>query len=45
MRGSGVFAELLQKRFKLAYRRLDFAGVDALDCSLFSHNPSQLSLL
>jgi DNA repair photolyase len=45
MRGSGVFAELINKRFKLAYERLDFPGISSLDCSNFQKNNEQLSLL
>lgn len=35
MRGTGVFAELLAKRFDLAYQRLGFASMPKLDCSQF----------
>ncbi len=43
MRGSGVFADLLEQRFRKACRRL---GLDrqerrALDVSLFRHDPEQ----
>ena len=46
MRGEGVFADLLEKRFRLAVRRLglnqrDYGG---LDCSLFSVPRAQMSL-
>lgn len=46
MRGSGVFAELLAKRFKLACKRLDFPGAPELDCSQFRPPAGpQMSLL
>jgi DNA repair photolyase len=46
MRGTGVFAELLAKRFKLACKRLDFPGMPDLDCSQFRPPPGpQMSLL
>lgn len=35
MRGTGVFAELLRKRFRLAYAKLGFADTPPLDCSQF----------
>ncbi len=46
MRGTGVFAELLAKRFRLACKRLDFPGMRDLDSSQF-RPPSgpQMSLL
>lgn len=36
MKGEGEFAELLEQRFRLASRRLNFSGVPDLDCSLFT---------
>lgn len=36
MRGTGIYAELLRKRFKLAYQRLDFSDTPALDCTQFT---------
>lgn len=36
MRGTGIFAELLRKRFKLAYQRLGFSDTPALDCADFT---------
>nr|WP_314492766.1 PA0069 family radical SAM protein [uncultured Pseudomonas sp.] len=46
MRGEGVFAELLEQRFRKASRRLGFAGreVLALDCSAFAVPGAQMSL-
>ncbi|GEK71499.1 MULTISPECIES: PA0069 family radical SAM protein [Halomonas] len=35
MRGQGVFADLLDQRFRQAYRRLDFPGLPALDTDAF----------
>jgi DNA repair photolyase len=35
MRGRGVYADLLERRFRLAYRRLDFPGSEALDITRF----------
>ena len=35
MRGTGLFADLIAKRFALAYRRLDFPGSPALRNDLF----------
>ncbi|MDH5447246.1 MAG: PA0069 family radical SAM protein [Gammaproteobacteria bacterium] len=47
MRGEGVFAELIAKRFKLAKQRLAFPGNQALRCDLFTPPPQngQLNLL
>jgi len=47
MRGEGVFAELLAKRFQVAARRLglDRRDYGALDCSLFQVPRAQMSLL
>lgn len=45
MRGSGVFAELLQKRFKLAHKKLNFPGIAPLSCEHFRKAQEQLSLL
>ena len=36
MRGTGIYAELLRKRFKLAYQRLGFDATPALDCTQFT---------
>ena len=36
MRGIGVFAELIRKRFKLAYGRLGFEPTPDLDCDSFT---------
>lgn len=36
MRGTGVYAALMQKRFRLAYERLDFPGTPALETALFT---------
>lgn len=38
MRGEGVFAELLAKRFQKAYRKLGFTGLPGLDCDGFKSN-------
>jgi DNA repair photolyase len=35
MRGRGTYADLLERRFRLAYRRLGFPGTDALDLTRF----------
>ncbi|MFG6178263.1 PA0069 family radical SAM protein [Halomonas sp. THAF12] len=35
MRGQGVFADLLDQRFRKACRRLDFPGLPSLDCESF----------
>lgn len=35
MRGEGVIADLLSRRFHLAYRRLGFPGAPPLDCGRF----------
>jgi len=35
MRGTGVYAELIQKRFESALARLSFQGMPAFDCSRF----------
>jgi len=40
MKGTGLFAELLAQRFRLAAKRLDFAPEPELDCTLF--RPPQL---
>ncbi|CAD5106695.1 PA0069 family radical SAM protein [Zestomonas carbonaria] len=47
MRGEGVFAELLAKRFRLAIRRLglDHRGEPPLDCSRFCPPGRQMALL
>lgn len=47
MRGEGVFAELLKKRYRLAMKRLDFPGLPELNCGLFrppAETKPQLSL-
>jgi DNA repair photolyase len=47
MRGRGVFADLLERRFRLAYRRLEFPGIEALDATRFNPptaSDAQLSL-
>lgn len=45
MRGTGVFAELLRKRFRLAYVKLGFADTPPLDCSQFrAPDQGQLTL-
>ncbi len=36
MRGTGVFADLIRQRFKLAYARLGFASTPELDCDSFT---------
>jgi DNA repair photolyase len=36
MRGEGVYAQLLRKRFEQAYRRHGFRAMPPLVCSLFS---------
>jgi DNA repair photolyase len=36
MHGTGIYAELLRKRFKLAYQRLGFSDTPALDCMQFT---------
>ncbi|MHB8534116.1 MAG: PA0069 family radical SAM protein [Sulfuricaulis sp.] len=36
MQGTGVFAQLIGKRFKLAYARLGFEPVPPLDCASFT---------
>jgi DNA repair photolyase len=35
MTGTGPFAELLRKRFSVAYKRLDYPGLPAMDCESF----------
>lgn len=35
MRGTSIYAELLRKRFKMAYKRLGFDATPALDCAEF----------
>lgn len=35
MRGSGPFADLIEQRFQIAYRKLGFRPFDAMDCSQF----------
>lgn len=35
MRGTGIFAELIRKRFAAASRRLGFPGMPEFDCSMF----------
>ena len=45
MRGTGIYAELLRKRFRLASRRLGYEDLPALDSSKFiSPAGSQISL-
>jgi DNA repair photolyase len=47
MRGTGVFAELIKKRFQRAHKQLGFAGMPELRCDLFVPPPvdeSQLKL-
>ncbi len=46
LRGSGVLAELLQRRFSVALRRLAFPGIPTLDCGRFQppNNSPQLDL-
>ncbi|MCK9532650.1 MAG: PA0069 family radical SAM protein [Gammaproteobacteria bacterium] len=36
MRGSGIYAELMRKRFKVAYERLAFPGAPPLETGLFT---------
>jgi DNA repair photolyase len=36
MRGTGLYAELLRKRFRLAHARLGFSSVPELDCTQFT---------
>jgi len=36
MRGSGHFADLINQRFHIAYKRLGFSGSGSLDCSRFN---------
>ncbi|MFA7558813.1 MAG: radical SAM protein, partial [Hydrogenophaga sp.] len=36
MRGSGIYAELMRKRFKVAYERLAFPGTPPLKTGLFT---------
>jgi DNA repair photolyase len=36
MRGTGIYAELLRKRFRLAHTRLGFTPVPELDCTQFT---------
>jgi hypothetical protein len=36
MRGTGLYADLLRKRFRLAHARLGFTAVPALDCTQFT---------
>lgn len=40
MRGRGVFADLLERRFQLACRRLGFPGIEALDVTRFRAPPA-----
>ena len=35
MRGTGVYAQLIQKRFDTAMARLSFEGMPAFDCNQF----------
>lgn len=47
MRGRGAFADLLERRFQLAYRRFEFPGNEALDAARFrapAENEAQLTL-
>lgn len=47
MHGSGIFADLLARRFHLAHRRLRFPGLEPLDATLFespAHEAPQLAL-
>ena len=43
MKGRGWYADMLAKRFKIAYRRLGFAPRLELDCSQFQPPPRDLS--
>jgi len=47
MRGEGVFADLLAKRYTMAVKRLGFEGREALtlDCTAFCRPGGQMSLL
>jgi DNA repair photolyase len=48
MSGRGVYAELLDQRFRLACQRLGFCELPPMDCSGFmrpAEDPQQLSLL
>ncbi|MGE0081804.1 MAG: PA0069 family radical SAM protein [Thiohalomonadaceae bacterium] len=36
MRGSGIYAELMRKRFRIAYERLSFPGAPPLETGLFT---------
>ncbi len=38
MRGEGIFAELLKKRYQLAMKQLDFPGVSELNMDLFKQS-------
>jgi len=40
MRGSGVYADLVSKRFHAAFSRLAFAGLPEFDCGRFSNGES-----
>jgi DNA repair photolyase len=35
MRGRGIYADLLERRFRLAHRRLGFPGIETLDVTQF----------
>ncbi len=35
MRGQGPFADLISQRFAIAYKRLGYGRLNALDCSQF----------
>ncbi len=36
MRGTGLYADLIAKRFSLAFAKLEFTGMTPLNCSLFN---------
>ena len=45
MRGTGIFADLIAKRFRKAYDKLAFSELPELDCESFRHpRTAQLSL-
>ncbi len=44
MRGSGVFAELIRKRFRLAANKLDFPGLPDFDLERFRPDTPQMTL-
>ena len=41
MRGTGHFADLINQRFHIAYKKLGFSGSEPLDCSRFVPPPKQ----